>query len=1020
MTPDWQDAFKFAVQRAEEMGLEFAIASSPGWSETGGPWVEPRDGMKKLVWSETRVSGGTRFKGKIAPPPCVSGPFQHLPTVDLITDKLVDGPQFYADVAVLAYQTPPALVRDPVPVSISTSAGHVDAAGLLRTDSVQPFVVPISEAKPAWVLYDYGKAERLRSVSLSRPPDWTGMRWLIEASDDGEHFRPVTELSDEYSLRQTTVTFNAAPARFMRLTISLVPRKTWFTFAANAPGADCTSRYTKAVREVALNSLRFYAGARVHRFEDKAGFAIAPDYYALDSQQNSADEAVDPEGVIDLTSAISAEGDLSWTPPEGRWTVLRLGYSLTGKTNHPASPEATGLEVDKLDIDAVKRYLTTYLGNFEKTVGRGWMGSRGIRAFITDSIECQGQNWTAKVLEEFTTRRGYSPMNWLPALTGVIVGDAGRTDRFLWDFRQTLIDLMAEAHYGQIAESVHERRMVYYSESLEGYPTMALGDDLDMRAPADIPMAAIWTNYKASEKDGIPNHISDMLGAASVAHVYGKPIVAVEALTSGYEPWAFHPGNLRPVIDLAFVLGINRAVIHTSVHQPTEKKPGMTLGPYGQHFSRHETWGELAGPWVTYLSRCSYLLQQGRHVADVAWFYGEQGSVAGLYDAGAPTDLPDGYGFDFVNATMLVEQFGGDGGELVSSGGARYRLLYLGGSSERMTLRVLRKLKTLADKGIPIAGRRPVGSPSLADETKAGHKEYQRLVAGLWDKGKVLNVGTPNAALEKLGVERGFEYSKPTTSSSVLFTHRTAGDCDIYFLTNRKAQAEGIEASFRVSGRRPELWHADTGQREAVTWRVTNGRTVVFLELGANQSVFVVFREPSETPGESVAAGHDLVLTRLSGEWQCSFEGERGAPTGVCSMALASWTQSAEAGIRFFSGIGTYRKTFIVESLERKLGERVLLDLGEVHELAEVTLNDKVIGTAWHAPFRLDVTEAIKAGENVLRVRVANLWVNRLIGDKQPGAKAVAFTVTSTYHAHAPLRPSGLIGPVTLVRRAAG
>src|SRR5580704_3384204 len=453
MTSAWQDAFRYATKRADEHGLEFAIASSPGWSETGGPWVKPEEGMKKLVWSETRVEGGRPYNGKLVAPPSTSGPFQNLAMVDIPFRKETETPRLYQDVAVLAYPTTPGRLSDPKPVSIDTSAPAVDASSLLEVEATQSVKLPSAKDQPAWVLYDYGSSQRFRAVSLSRPFvfSMTGFTWIVEASDDAKRFYRVAELPDEYSLRHTTVTFPAVVARFMRISMSPVLRKYWFHFAANAPGVGPEPDFMQPAREVALISLRFHAGARVHRFEEKAGFAIAPDYYALDSAPNDDLEAVAPKDIINLTDKMDADGALSWAPPVGRWTVLRLGYSLTGKTNHPASPEATGLEVDKLDKRAVKAYLDTYLGNFEATVGREWMGQRGIRAFLTDSIESQGQNWTPALIEEFRARRGYDPTLWLPTVTGAIVGDAVRSDQFLWDFRQTLIELISEAHYGQIA-----------------------------------------------------------------------------------------------------------------------------------------------------------------------------------------------------------------------------------------------------------------------------------------------------------------------------------------------------------------------------------------------------------------------------------------------------------------------------------------------------------------------------------------------------------------------------------------
>jgi hypothetical protein len=1017
MTPEWQGAFRYATELADHLGLELAIASSPGWSETGGPWVRSEDGMKKLVWSVTSLSGARHFKRKLPQPPAVPGPFQEIPNTDALSLKEADGPHFYRDAAVIAYRTPRASRQDPRPVKVSSSATSLDGTILFDGDIVKSIALPISEDRPAWVLFDYGVARRFRAASLARPAQYCiecSFSWVIEASDDGKAFRPLTELPNSFANLHTTVSFPAVTARFMRLVIR--PKRlvmSWVPYA-NSPGAQSAPLLSGSAGEAKLTELQFFAGARVHRFEEKAGFTVAADYSSIESDASSPGEAVDPGDVIDVTRNLTLDGTLDWNPPAGEWTVLRLGYSLTGKTNHPATAAATGLEVDKLDRRAVKAYLDTYLGQFERTVGAKMMGQRGIRAFLTDSIESAGQNWTPAMIGEFKARRGYDPTAWLPALTGIIVGDAARTDRFLWDFRKTLQELISDVHYAQVADSARRRGIIYYGESLEGYPTQALGDDLDMRQYADIPMGAIWTNYQPVVQDGLLNNIADILGAASVSHVLGKDGVAAESLTSCYEPWAFSPASLRPVIDLAFALGVNRPVIHTSVHQPLEQKPGLTLGPCGQHFTRQETWGEMARPWITYLSRNAFLLQQGTFAADVAWFYGEDGPLAGLYKDSPPSGLPAGYGFDFINANFLLNHLKAQAGRLICPSGTSYRLLYLGGSSTRMTLPVLRRLKELAAEGIAIAGQRPVGSPSLADDGKANEEEYRRLVAELWDSGQVIANADPNAVLQRLGIERDFDYRAAIPNARILFLHRKLAEGDLYFLTNRQARPERIEARFRVTGRKPELWLADTGQREAVPWRIENGQTVVRLDLYANQSLFIVFREAMDKREEQLPLREHRIIARLDGDWQLSFETGRGAPSQVVTGKLGSWAKSRDAGIQYFSGIGTYRKTFRLRPVDLEGDMRASIDLGEVYELAEVTINGKPLGTAWHSPFRLDVTGALKPGVNKLEIRVANLWVNRLIGDQQPGAVPVAFTLTPTYKADAPLRPSGLLGPVIL------
>jgi len=671
--------------------------------------------------------------------------------------------------------------------------------------------------------------------------------------------------------------------------------------------------------------------------------------------------------------------------------------------------------VDKLDKEAVGEYLLEYLEMFRRTVGDEWIGGRGIRTLVTDSIEARGQNWTGSLPLEFERRRGYPLNPWLVALTGVVIRDSRSTDAFLWDFRKTLMELLSENHYGTIARCSHEWGLTYYSESLEGYPTMAMGDDLDMRAPADVPMGALWTSYDRAKRDGIPNHICDVLGAASVARFYGKNLVAVEALTSGYEPWAFAPASLRPVVDLAFVLGANRPVVHTSVHQPSGDAPGITLGPYGQHFNRHESWAEFADSWILYLARNAYLLQQGTRVADVAYFYGEEGSLAGLCERGLPQDLPKAYGFDFVSREMLLNHLHADEGELVSSAGARYRLLYLGGNCTGMTLPVLRRLNALLDAGVRISGAAPTGSPSLSDDGK--RSEYQRLLDELWGQRRVLSGATPDEVLKRLTIAPDFEYSGLPSEGRIMYSHREAGPAQIYYLTNRSDKEARFEARFRVTGMRPELWHADSGICEPTAWWTLGNVTCVNVRLGARKSVFVVFCVPASACEERILVATERILQQVTGTWELTFEPNRGAPDSRMLVDLASWSENDDSRVKYFSGIGIYHKMIDVEWQDLRAEDRILLDLGDVREVARVTVNGKEFDSLWDRPFRCDVTSAIRLGEpNAVGIQVANLWVNRLIGDRQPGARTVASVVTATYDATAPLRRSGLLGPVNLIR----
>jgi hypothetical protein len=536
-------------------------------------------------------------------------------------------------------------------------------------------------------------------------------------------------------------------------------------------------------------------------------------------------------------------------------------------------------------------------------------------------------------------------------------------------------------------------------------------------------MAAMWTHSR--EQGPKLTYLADIKGAASVAHIYGQNLVAAESMTASMNPWNYAPHDLKRVIDLEFVTGVNRPVIHTSVHQPVDDKiPGLSLFIFGQYFNRLETWAEMAKPWVEYMARNSLMLQQGRNVADVGYFYGEEAPLTGLYGDKAVADAPKAYAYDFVNSDVLTGALTNDGDGLVTPGGARYKALYLGGSSRRMTLGTLRKLFALVEGGAAVIGMKPEVDPGLASDTA----EWNALVTKLWSgnsdtrlgKGRVLATNDVEASLRAIGVTADFRVTGARDGADIPFVHRKLGaedgGGDGYFLVNRRDRAETFEAHFRVTGKAPELWHAETGMSEAVSYRSEAGETIVPLTLAPEESVHVVFRKAARADAMAIKKLVPAPLAQLDGAWTVSFQKDRGAPTSATLPALASLDESADPGIKYFSGIATYTKDFAAPR-GWKPGNPLWIDLGEVRELAEVKVNGVNVGSAWHAPFRIDIGSAVKSGRNRLEVSVADLWVNRLIGDAQPGAKKITWTALPTYKADAPLRRSGLIGPVQLLGR---
>lgn len=1006
MQPDWQEAFRHAVTSADAKGLEFTIASSAGWSETGGPWVPPEDGMKKLVWSQTIVAGGQRFNGKLADLPHVTGPFQNLPNSEPFPSGK-DGqlPEASGQVAVLAIP----MRGEELP------APHV--AGALIDDDLQTALdVPLAADGTATVEMAYDRPVAVQSLRVfvhDAQPPFAPPRYRahLEAQIDGA-WRKLGDVA--LSSVASTMAFAPTTAARFRLVISTNSVPPADNFLGSVPGAEITPLFPSSgpVTKVRIGELRFISGPVVHQAEAKAGFTTAPDYAALDTPPLTpmAADGVPMGDVVDLTSRVRPDGTLDWTAPAGgAWQILRFGWSLTGKINHPATAEATGLEVDKYDGAAVERYMRRYLAMVRDAVGPEWMGQKGIRAILTDSIEVGASNWTPRLMEEFRQRRGYDPLPWLPTLAGVVVGSTAQSDCFLHDFRQTLADLMADAHYGTVARIAHENHLKVYGEALEsGRPV--LGDDMAMRSHADVPMAALWTWGSGGHARG--GLLGDMRSAASVAHFYGQNLVAAESMTSAYSPWAFAPADLKPVVDLEFALGVNRPIIHTSVHQPEDTKlPGLSLGIFGQYFNRHESWAEMARPWVDYIARSSYLLQQGRFGADIAVFNGEDTPVTTAYSGGIPKGLPRNYGYDFLNADMLGLLKSQGQGEAVSPGGARYRAIMLGGTSRFMTLNALRRLKALVEAGVPVIGDKPLRSPSMADDPA----EFAREVDALWTNPRIIAAGDVEAAMGSLGIAPDWQAITPS-GADLQFVHRILPDGDLYYVSNPGDHAVKAEVALRAIGSAPQIWNPRDGSATPADAKAQGERTMVTLDLAPHDSRFVMFGAASmPQPKPGVDRGSQRAVMAITAPWRVSFTG-LAAPAPMVMARLTGLERSADKALRYFSGTATYRNSFTLPH-GQKPGAPLMVDLGRYGDVAQVLVNGHLAGTLWFGGDRVDIGALVRRGRNELTVRVANLWVNRLIGDAQPGVKPVTWTAVKTYRADAPLRPSGLIGPVRLISR---
>jgi hypothetical protein len=984
------------------------------------------------VWSATDVQGGKQFSGVLPHPPSNSGAFQNEGVHDEITPGAAPIPNFYKDSVIVAYKRPAAdkSVED-LHAKITASGGSPDFAMLVDGDLEKTTKLPISaEGRTSWIEYEFPQAQTICSVTyVTKDPNFIarmigGMgvpEKILEASDDGQNFREVAKLSGDDDSPEFTISFAPVTAKYFRVSFKRTPPPAPPAWAQDVDPSSFGIKLPPKPTDYDIAELVLHSGPRVNRFEAKAAFVPVPDLYHLATPAVDAREVVAKSDVIDLTSKMNADGKLEWSPPEGNWVVLRFGYSLLGISNHPATAEATGLEVDKMDHRYVKNYMEKYLDSYKETVGADEMGKKGIRYVISDSWEAGSQNWTDNMIDEFKKLRGYDPVPWMPVLAGAIVDSADASDRFLWDFRKTIADLIANEHYGQLEDTLHEWDMKHYGESHESGRAF-VADGMEVKKFNEVPMSAMWT-----QTPGVNNptfgYNADDRESASVAHIYGQNIAAAESMTAAAAPWAWSPATLKPTADQEFLNGINRFVIHESAHQPLigkNKAPGMTLGPFGQWFNRNETWADQAGAWTDYLARTSFLLQQGHFGADLLYFYGEDSNLTAIFEHSAP-DIPAGYGFDYINADALIHELKVDNGCITTKTGMTYRVLALDPYSEHMSLPVLKAIENLVKQGATVAGPKPTDDPSQADD----HAEFDRINSELFGEGSgehTVGGGKVYAGLKLADVLSGlklapdFDYSKPETDANLQFVHRKLADGDLYFVDNRNDRAETVDATFRVAGKAPELWYAETGTSKLVSFKAADGRTTVPLHLEPWGTVFVVFRKATSETSHDEPKITESKVADVDGSWKVSFEPDRGAPPSITLDRLTSWSDNTDAGVKYFSGAGTYTKTIQAPAAWFRKGSRLWLDLGDVKNLAEVSVNGKNLGVIWHTPYRVDVSSALKPGSNQISVKVINAWVNRLIGDQQPGATKYTFADVHPYKANSPLLASGLIGPVSVIR----
>nr|WP_294895157.1 glycosyl hydrolase [uncultured Pedobacter sp.] len=911
LSEEWQNLFAFAVHECERLGIQMTLGVGPGWTGSGGPWVNPSQSMQHLVASTTLVSNGDKEVIKLPIPDPKKPYFGKATFTPELEKKWSD---FYEDVAVLAFPTPPASQK------------------------------------------------------------------IADTDEKALYYR--------------------APYSSVKGTKQFLPS--------------------------------------VQNFQKTALGAFIP-----------------KENIRDLTHLLQKDGVLNWNPPSGNWTIMRFGSRNNGAVTRPAPVPGLGFESNKFDTVAIRSHLDNYVGKLIEKAGKpNPKSAGGLKMLHMDSWEMGAQNWTPNFRKEFEKRRGYDPQPFYLVYLGNVVESKEISERFLWDLRQTSMELVLENHAGYLKKYARKYGLGLSIEPYDMNPTA----DMELGNVADVIMAEFWS-------PGFFNTSFAAVEAASVAHINGQKVVPAEAFTAGKkEGFTQYPGSMKNQGDWAFAAGINKLTYHTFQHQslPDSLKPGMTMGQYGVHWDRNQTWWPMIHGYHDYVSRSQFLLQQGRTVADILYLTPEGAphvfrAPASAFDGEALFPDRKGYNFDGCAPSQLYSATVSNH-EIVFPSGATYKILVMP-FSYTITPQLLQKIDDLVKAGATVIGVPPTRAPGLTNFPQSDAR-IKNLVAQIWktDKiptaqqqiaygqGKIIFGGDINfkqdtilypeyetvvEILDQMNVPVDFS----STTGEVRYTHRTSKDFDIYFVANRTDKKISTQCYFRTVVGKPQLWNSVTGEMTMLPEFKKDGeQTIIPMAFAPYESFFIVFSKADlKPPLNSVNFPAETTLATLSGSWNVSFDPKWGGPEKTVFNELTDWTASTNKGIKYYSGIATYTKQFDLQQRPDLKGKRIFLDLGEVKNMATVKLNGKEIGVVWTGN-QLEITDDLKDKDNKLEIAVANLWPNRLIGDQalpddgpkngkwpkwllkggERPSRRISFVAFQRYTAEDPLLKSGLLGPVRI------
>ena len=979
---EWWSILHTALKTAANLNIEIGIFNCPGWSQSGGPWVKPEQAMRYLEASELRVKGPLSFSLSLEKPDT-----------------------FFQDVKVLA-----------IPVAADYEQNLLDLPeAKLTPDKLQILKVSGSNS----VKYILSEKEATLDIELPIVSTVRSLRFYPGQAMDMK----VELLIKDSTAYKTVTSFTVIRSQTIdNLAKDFEPYAPFYLSLNELKGKSFRLKFLKnGQKDSQIADIVMCATPVLKNIQEKKLATITAgmpswDTYMWNTQTEYCSDVNIPQAreVLDISTYMSPDGVLNWNVPTGDWIIMRTGMRFIDVRNGPASFEAEGLEVDKMNKTHIESHFNAFIGEILEKIPAN--DRKTIKVVVLDSYERGGQNFTDGFLDEFKTRYGYDATGYLPVLKGHIIGNADLSDRFLWDMRRLIADKISYDYVGGLTEVSHKHGLTTWLENY-GHTGFA-GEFLQYGGQADEVSGEFW--YRP-----VSDRYYENRSASSAAHIYGKNKVWAESFTSGSwdSNFAFsvYPQKLKRAGDWAFTEGVNSTLLHVYIQQPYNNDfPGIDAW-FGTEFNRKNTWFDQVDLFTLYHKRCNFMLQQGINVADAAYFIGED--VPKMTGIRQPV-LPKGYNYDYINAEVIVRDLFVKNGMLVLPNGTSYRILVLP-PQKTMRHEVLLKIEELVAKGAVVIGLPPVKSPSLQDYPYAD-KKLQELVMKMWGdqpnkqisygKGLLLNNMTLEEAFKIISVVPDCKID----ADSVRYTHRTVDGKEIYFLANLGNRSVDFAATFRVNGLKPELWDALTGtSRSLPVFEQKDGLTKVPLHLGVDGSAFIVFRSKGKPETNDVKLNFPVqkVVATVSTPWKVTFESDsikRGPAEPIIFNELTDWTKSNDDRIRYYSGTAIYKTILTVNEIPKN--QKLYLDLGNLSAMAKIKVNGVYVGGVWTNPYQVDVTGKLKEKNNTIEIELVNTWLNRLIGDLRfPENQRIVQSKNNKLKATSVLQKSGLFGPVNLL-----